>query len=160
MPNKILHYVIAIAVLALPFSVSAQPISDRQDTSHEDRRALMEGMSEDERRAKREEWRAGRDSMTDEQRAARHEERRARHEQRRAQWEALSEEERRAKREDRRSKRETARAEWEGMTADERRDRMNSMTPEERKAVHRRHRSGHRRDADEKPAQDNGQGAD
>ena len=174
MPYKTLQNVIAVAALALPFSLAAQSISDMQELSPEVRKAYMDSMSEDERRAKRVEWRAEReamsdedraalreqmrarhdemrgerDSMSDEERAARHEERRARHEQRRADWEGLSEDERRAKREERRSQRQARRAEWEGMTPEERQARMESMTPEERKAMHRRHRSGHLRRTD------------
>jgi hypothetical protein len=46
------------------------------------------------------------------------------------------------------------------MTPEERQARMESMTPEERKAMHKRHRSGHRRHVDEKQAPADDQGAE
>lgn len=71
------------ATLLLPVAASGQSVSDIKTLTPEERRAYFESLSEEERQAVREQWRA---------------ERKAHREQRRAEWEALSEEGREAKR--------------------------------------------------------------
>ena len=56
--------------LALPVSASAQSAADVGSLSPEERRADLESMSPDERAAMREKWRAERQAMSDEDRAA------------------------------------------------------------------------------------------
>lgn len=117
-----LRLVLSALVLTflLPASGFAQSVSDLENLSPEDRRIYMESMSQDERAAMREKWRAERAAMSDEERAAMKQERREK-------WEAMSEEERdamRAKRQEGKAKR---REKWESMSEEERaaaRERM------------------------------------
>lgn len=128
------HYIavaLSSALLALPLGLQAQSLSEFHDMGPDEKRAFMESLSEQERQAKREQWRAERDAMSDEERAAMHAERVARREEMRARWNALSEEEKQARRETMRAHRE------------ERRAMRESMSPEERAAMRERHGSRH-----------------
>ncbi len=89
---------LSIALL-LPLAVSAQSFDDIKEMSPEDRRAYIEGLSDEDRSALREERRAKFDSMSDEERQAMREKRRAGSDERRARWESMSDEERTAARE-------------------------------------------------------------
>ena len=97
---------LAIAALLVPLGLQAQSLSDFQNMTPDERRSYLDSMSEQERQAKREEWRAERDAMSEEERAAMRD-------KMRAQREAMSEEERRAMREQMRSR-------WEVMSDEER----------------------------------------
>lgn len=121
------------ALLAMPFAAQAQSLSDFHDLSPEEKRAYWDSLSEQERQAKREEWRAEREAMSDEERAAMHAERMAKREEMRARWNALSDDEKQARRDAMRAHREERRARWE------------SMSPEERAAVRERHGDRHHR---------------
>jgi aminopeptidase N len=129
--NRILGPVLACALLALPLGLQAQSFSEFHSMSPDEKRAYMDSLSEQERQAKREEWRAQRDAMSDEELAAMHAERMARREQMRAQWNALSDEEKQARRKAMRAHREERRAMWE------------SMSPEERAAIRERRGDRH-----------------
>ena len=63
--------------LLLPFAALAQSISDVQALSPEDRREYMESMSDDERNAMREKWRAEYEQLPDDQKMAIREQRAA-----------------------------------------------------------------------------------
>lgn len=114
-------------MFALPFAAQAQSLSDFHNLGPEEKRAYWDSLSEQEREAKREQWQAERDAMSDEERAAMHAERTARREEMRARWNALSDEEKQARRDAMRAHREERRAIWE------------SMSPEERAAIRERH---------------------
>ena len=118
-------------LLTLPLSLQAQSLTEFHNMTPDEKRAYMESLSEQERQAKREQWRAERDAMSDEERAAMHTERMAKREEMRAQWNALSDEEKAAKREAMRAHREERRAMWE------------SMSPEERAAMREKHGNRH-----------------
>lgn len=111
---------LATALLTLPLALQAQSLTEFHDMSPDEKRAYLDSLSEQERLAKREQWRAERDAMSDEQRAAMHAERMARREEMRAQWNALSDEERQAKREAMRAHREERRALRESMSPEDR----------------------------------------
>ena len=66
-------------------ALQAQSLTEFHNMTPDEKRAYMDSLSEQERQAKREQWRAERDAMSDEQRAAMHAERMARHEEMRAQ---------------------------------------------------------------------------
>ena len=130
-PTRFLAITLSAALLALPLGLQAQSFSEFHDMSPEEKRAYLDGLSEQERQAKREQWRAERDAMSDEERAAMHAERMARREEMRAHWNELSEEEKQAKGEGMRAHREEGRAMRE------------SMSPEERAAMRERHGGRH-----------------
>ena len=128
---RLVALALSSALLALPLGLQAQSLSEFHDMSPDQKRAYMDSLSEQERQAKREQWRAERDAMSDEERAAMHAERMARREEMRARWNELSEEEKQARREAMRAHREERRAMWE------------SMSPEERAAMRERHGGRH-----------------
>ena len=117
---RFLALALSSALLALPFAAQAQSLSDFHNLTPEEKRDYWDSLSEQERQAKREQWRAERDAMTDEERAAMHAERMAKREEMRAQWNALSDEEKQARRDAMRAHREERRAMWESMSAEER----------------------------------------
>ena len=130
-PTRFLPIALSAALLALPLGLYAQSLSEFHSMSPDEKRAYMDSLSEQERQAKREQWRAERDAMSDEERAAMHAERMARREEMRAHWNELSEEEKQARREAMRAHREERRAMWE------------SMSPEERAAMREQHGGRH-----------------
>ena len=97
--TRFLAVALSSALLALPLCLHAHSLAEFHDLSPDEKRAYMDGLSEQERQAKREQWRAERDAMSDEERAAMHAERMARREEMRARWNELSEEEKAARRE-------------------------------------------------------------
>ncbi len=129
------HRSIAAALSAmlftLPLAPLAQSLTEFHNMTPDEKRAYIDSLSEQERVAKREQWRAERDAMSDEERAAMHAERMAKREEMRAHWNALSDEVKQAKREAMRAHREERRALWE------------SMSPEERAAMRDRHGGRH-----------------
>ena len=104
---KLLRKISVITAFALlpPFAASAQSLDEIRNLSREDRKAYMESMSEDERAAMREKWRAEYENLSDEEKQARRMERSAnrdaRREAMRERWASMSEEERAAAREKR-----------------------------------------------------------
>ena len=134
--SRVLAAALSSALLALPLGLQAQSLSEFHDMTPEQKRAYMESLSEQEREAKREQWRGERAAMSDEQRAAMHAERMARREEMRSHWNAMSEEERQAKREAMRAHREQRRTMWESMSQDER------AAMRERRSEHHRGRQG------------------
>jgi hypothetical protein len=117
--------------LLLPVAASAQSLSEVQAMSKEDRRSYIEAMSEDERSAMRDKWRAEFEQLPEEQKAAIREQRQANggggnrdRKEMRQRWESMSEEEQAAAREKRR-------ANWESMS-------------EEERAAYREKRGGHK----------------
>ena len=69
---RFLALALSTALLALPFAAQAQSLSDFHNLTPEEKRDYWDSLSEQERQAKREQWRAERDAMTDEDRAAMH----------------------------------------------------------------------------------------
>ena len=118
--TRFIAVALSSALLALPLGLQAQSFAEFHDMSPEAKRAYMHSLSEQERQAKREQWRAERDAMSDEERAAMHAERMARREEMRARWNELSEEEKQARREAMRAHREERRALWDSMSPEER----------------------------------------
>jgi hypothetical protein len=129
--KRILVAMLAVGALTLPLAIQAQSLTEFHNMSAEEKRAYMDSLSEQERLAKREQWRAERDAMSDEERAAMHAERMARREEYRARWNAMSDEEKQEKREAMRAHREERRAMWD------------SLSPEERAAIRERHGGRH-----------------
>jgi hypothetical protein len=117
---RFLALALSSALLALPCAAQAQSLSDFHNLTPEEKRDYWDSLSEQERQAKREQWRAERDAMTDEERAAMHAERMAKREEMRTHWNALSDEEKQARRDAMRAHREERRAMWESMSPDER----------------------------------------
>lgn len=117
---RFLALALSSALLALPFAAQAQSLGDFHDLTPEEKRDYWDSLSEQERQVKREQWRAERDAMSDEERAVMHAERMARREEMRASWNALSDEEKQARRDAMRAQREERRAMWESMSAEER----------------------------------------
>ncbi|MFQ6004226.1 MAG: hypothetical protein ACE5OQ_01875 [Woeseia sp.] len=120
-PARILA-ISALCVLLLPFAAypnesddGVSPVRPSQMT-REQRRAVWESLSEQEKQAKREEWRAKR-------------------EQKRAEWEAMTPEEREAKRAELRKK-------WESLTAEER----DAIKERRKQRRHNRGKRRHKRD--------------
>jgi hypothetical protein len=68
--NRFLAAALASAIVVLPLALQAQSLSDFHDLGPEEKRAYWDSMSEQERHEKREQWRAERDAMSDEERAA------------------------------------------------------------------------------------------
>ena len=137
-PPRFLALALSSALLTLPVAAQAQSLSEFHDLTPDEKRDYWDSLSEQERQAKREQWRAEREAMSDEERAAMHAERMARREEMRAQWNALSDEEKQARRDAMRAHREERRAMWE------------SMSPEERAAIRERHGKRHH----ERPGKD------
>ena len=115
--------------LILPVVASAQSLSDVQAMSKEDRRNYIESMSDDERSAMRDRWRAEFEQLPEEQKAAIREQRQAKggggnrgrdREAMRQRWESMSEEDRAAAKEKFRAKEEKRRANFEAMSEEER----------------------------------------
>jgi hypothetical protein len=115
--------------LLLPFAALAQSISDVQALSPEDRREYMESMSDDERNAMREKWRAEFEQLPEDQKMAIREQRAANRngknrgrdrEAMKQRWDAMSEEERAAAKERRRAQSDKRREQWESMSEEER----------------------------------------
>jgi hypothetical protein len=156
--NRYPQVILASAILAVPLALQAQSLSEFHDLSPEDKRAYWDSMSEQERQAKREQWRQERDAMSDEDRAAMHAERMARREEMRTRWGSMSETERDAIRAARQARHEEQRAAWDALSAEEkqakreamrapreqRRTMWDSMSPEERAAVRERRGDHHR----------------
>ena len=63
---------LAFAILALPIALQAQSFSEFHSLSPDEKHAYWDSMSEQERQAKRQQWRAERDAMSDAERAAMH----------------------------------------------------------------------------------------
>jgi hypothetical protein len=121
---------ILICSLILPVAAFAQSLSDVQAMSKEDRRSYIEAMSDDERTAMRDKWRAEFEQLPEEQKATILEQRRAKggggnrdRDAMRQRWESMSEE-------DRATAREKFRA-----NGDRRRGNRQSMSEEERAAM-------------------------
>ena len=168
-PSRYLIAALFSAILALPIALQAQSLQDFHDLNPEEKRAYWDSMSEQEREAKRTEWRAERDAMSADERAAMHAERMARREEMRSHWNSMSEAEREALRAERHARHEERRAAWDALSdeekqakreamrahREERRARWESMSPEERAAMRERHggrereRQCRRRDAGE-----------
>ena len=115
--------------LLLPVVAIAQSLSEVQAMSKEDRRSYIESMSDDERSAMRDKWRAEFEQLPEEQKAAIREQRQAKggggnrgrdREAMRQRWETMSEEERAAAKEKYRANGENRRANWESMSEEER----------------------------------------
>jgi colicin import membrane protein len=115
--------------LLLPFAALAQSISDVQALSSEDRREYMESMSDDERNAMREKWRAEYEQLPEDQKMAIREQRAANRggknrgrdrEAMKQRWDSMSEEERAAAKERRRAQSDKRREQWESMSEEER----------------------------------------
>ena len=119
--------------LLLPIAASAQSLSEVQAMSKEDRRSYIESMSDDERSAMREKWRAEFEQLPDEQKAAIREQRQKQgaggnrgrgrngdREAMRQRWESMSEEERAVAKEKFRANEQERRAKWESMSEEER----------------------------------------
>ena len=87
---RFIAFALSAALIALPLGLQAHSLKEFHNLSPEDKRAYLDSLSEQERLAKREQWRAERDAMSDEERAAMHAERAARKEEMRARWNALS----------------------------------------------------------------------
>ena len=68
--SRALAVALAAGVLVSPIALQAQSLNEFHNMSREERRAYMESLSEQERQAKREQWRAERDAMSDDERAA------------------------------------------------------------------------------------------
>lgn len=126
-----IHKILMITSLSLllPSIVSAQSVNDVKNMSPEDRRVYMESMSEDERAAMREKWRAEFENLSDEEKQALREQhagnrggrdRTADREAMRARWESMSEEERAAAKERHQAKIAERRQKWESMSEEER----------------------------------------
>ena len=128
---RFLALALSATLLALPLAAQSQSLGDFHDLTPEEKRDYWDSLSEQERQVKREQWRAERDAMSDEERAAMHAERRAQREEMRTHWNALSDEEKQARRDAMRAHREERRAMWD------------SMTPEERAAIRERHHRRH-----------------
>ena len=114
--------------LLLPFTASAQSISEIRAMSPEDRRAFMESMSKEERSAKREQWRSEFDALPDEEKEAIRNQRAAQRDGRgrnrdreamRERWDSMSDEERAVAKERRLARDEERRARWESMSDEE-----------------------------------------
>ena len=114
--------------LFVPIAGLAQSVAEFSELSPEDRRAYMQSMSEEERRAKRAEWRAEMESLPESERKAIREKMAANRPQRggrdreamRERWESMSDEERAAARAQRQERKAERRAAWESMTDEER----------------------------------------
>jgi hypothetical protein len=119
--------------LLLPVAASAQSLSEVQAMSKEDRRSYIESMSDDERAAMQEKWRAEFEQLPDEQKAAIREQRQTQgaggsggrghdgdRDAMRQRWESMSEEERAVAKEKFRANKEKRRAKWESMSEEER----------------------------------------
>jgi hypothetical protein len=138
MTKRFLTQFLAIAVMLVPLGLQAQSLSDFQNLTPEERRAYWDGMSEQERQAKRDQWHAERQAMSDEERNAMREKMRARRD-------SMSDEERRAAREQMRVHRDSMSDEQRRAMREERRSRWEGMSDEERAAVRERrhaHRDG------------------
>jgi hypothetical protein len=119
--------------LLLPIAASAQSLSEVQAMSKEDRRSYIESMSDDERSAMREKWRAEFEQLPEEQKAAIREQRQKQgaggnrsrgrngdREAMRQRWESMSEEERAVAKEKFRANEQERRAKRESMSEEER----------------------------------------
>ena len=142
--NKISALVMAIAIL--PCSAFAQSIQDIQALSPEDRKAYMQSMSEDERAAMKQKWRAEYAALPAAEQQAMRDQRRANGDRRgkdreamREQMASLSPEERETAKTEMRAKKDAKR--------EERRARWDAMSEEERAAVvdRRKNREGGKR---------------
>lgn len=138
--------VISSLSLLLPFVASAQSISEIRAMSPEDRRAYMESMSEDERSAKRQQWRGEFDALPEEEKQAIREQRAERRdgegrnrdrEAMRERWESMSDEERAAAKDRRRARDDERRERWDSMSEEEK------ATARARRDEHRGERDGH-----------------
>lgn len=123
--------ILAVSALSLslfPFAGLAQESDDgassekRPDMTREERRAAWENLSEEEKQAKREEWRAKR-------------------EQRRAEWEAMTPEEREAKRAEMRQR-------LESMTPEQREAMKEKRKQRHQGAGKRRDHGGEQRESE------------
>jgi hypothetical protein len=98
--RNITSFLLLFGVTLLPFTVTAQSITDLQQLSAEDRRAYFGAMSDDERSAMRDKWRGEFENMSDEDKAALRSKRSENREQNRRlgreRWESMSDEERTA----------------------------------------------------------------
>ena len=115
--------------LFFPLAASAQSLSDVQAMSKEDRRTYIESMSDDERTAMRDKWRAEYDQLSDEQKEAIRGQRAGNRggkgrggdrEAMQQRWDSMSEEERTAARDKFRANGEKRRAQWDSMSEEER----------------------------------------
>jgi len=114
--------------LLIPVAGIAQSVGEISELSPEDRRAYMQSMSEDERKAKRAEWRAEMQAMPEADRNAVREKMAADRPQRggrdreaaREHWESMSDEERAAAKAQRQERKAQRRETWESMSDEER----------------------------------------
>jgi hypothetical protein len=155
--NRSLSVLLSATLLALPLTSAAQTLSEFHDLSPEEQRAYWDSMSEQERQVKREQWRAERAAMSDEERAAMHAERMARRDEMRTHWNSMSDAEREAFRAERQARHAERRAAWDALSDEEkqaRREEMRahraerramweSMSPEERAAMREQHGGRH-----------------
>ena len=104
------RFLVLAALFALPMTAAAQSYEELRAMTPEDRRQYIESMSDDERKAMREQWRAEFDALPEEEKQAIREERKARAKERRAAARArmaeMTPEEREAAREKHRAMRE------------------------------------------------------
>jgi hypothetical protein len=127
--------------LLLPLVASAQSVSEIRAMSPEDRRAYMESMSEEERDAKREQWRSEFDALPEEEKQAIRNQRAERQdrdrEAMRERWDSMSDEERAAAKDRRRAREDERRKRWESMSDEEK------AAARARRDEHRGERDGH-----------------
>ena len=138
--------VVSSLSLLLPLVASAQSISEIRAMSPEDRRTYMESMSEDERAAKREQWRSEFDALPEEEKQAIRNQRAERRdgkgrnrdrEAMRERWDSMSDEERAAAKDRRRAREDERRERWDSMSDEEK------ATARARRDEHRGDRGGH-----------------
>jgi len=114
--------------LLLPVTGITQSVTDISELSPDDRRAYMQSMSDEERQAKREQWRAEMDAMPEADRKAMRKKMAANRPQRgsgdraamRERWESMSDEERAAAKVQRKERKAQRRETWNAMTDEER----------------------------------------
>jgi hypothetical protein len=121
-------FVVSSLSLLLPVIASAQSVSEIRAMSPEDRRTYMHSMSEEERTAKREQWRAEFDALPEDEKEAIRKQRFAQRDGRdqnrdrgamRQRWESMSDEGRAAAKDRRLAKDDERRARWESMNDEE-----------------------------------------
>jgi len=120
--------VVSSLSLLLPLTAWAQSVSEIRAMNPEDRRAYMQSMSEEERTAKREQWRAEFDALPEAEKEAIRKQRSAQRDGRdknrdreamRQRWESMSDEERAAAKDRRLARDEERRTRWASMSDEE-----------------------------------------
>jgi hypothetical protein len=177
---RLMVMIFGMAML-VPVTGAAQSIGEISELSPEDRRAYMQSMSEEERQAKRAEWRAEMEAMPEADRNAIREKMGANRPQRggkdreamRERWNSMSDEERAAAKAQRQQQKAQRREAWESMSDEERaiikaerqqkkaqhRENWQSMSDEERAAARAKFgkKKGHRKSGGPKPQGDSGE---